>query len=311
MSPRIPTKALLLFSSLCVAVSAAAAQRSPPPVTISGTELHSLPSKIVDDEFTVQVALPSSYGSGEKSYPVVYALDADLSFASLAGSVRMAAFAQEMPEVILVSQGYANPAVQRVMTSRSRDYTPIESAPPAAAGVSEESPPPTGGAPAFLRVLREEVIPFVEKTYRTTEQRVFAGHSYGGLFGLYALFHAPQTFDAYLLGSPSIWFGDEVSFDYEATYAEDKDDLAARVFFGVGFLEEVPGLPPSDRFLMVTNTRKMYQRLKQRNYPSLELELVLFDEETHMSVVPPLMGRGLRWLLRSEQTAAPTESGDD
>lgn len=154
---------------LAVVATCGLAAASPTPVTIDGTELHVFPSKIVDDELTLQIALPSSYGAGNQRYPVIYALDADLSFPTLVGGLRMAAFAQEMPEVILVAQGYANPSVQRVMDSRSRDYTPVVSTPPPGAGVNEEAPPPTGGAPAFLRALREEVIPFVEKTYRTSD----------------------------------------------------------------------------------------------------------------------------------------------
>jgi predicted alpha/beta superfamily hydrolase len=64
----------------------------------------------------------------------------------------------------------------------------------------------SGGAPAFLRVLREEILPFVEETYRTSEDRGIAGHSFGGLFAAWMLLEAPDLFRRYGLNSPSLWW---------------------------------------------------------------------------------------------------------
>jgi predicted alpha/beta superfamily hydrolase len=47
---------------------------------------------------------------------------------------------------------------------------------------------PTGGAAAFLRVFLDELIPDIERTYRTNGDRTYIGYSLGGLFGAYALF---------------------------------------------------------------------------------------------------------------------------
>ncbi len=302
-------RALTLVVGITFA-SALAAEEAPPPVTVPGSELHVLQSETIGDSFTLQVALPASYGSDpERRYPVVFSLDADMGFASMAGTLRMGTIGQELPDVILVAQGYAEPSVGRVMTSRSRDYTPIEAEPPAPIEGVDAPAWPTGGAPAFLEFIREEVLPFVDGRFRTNGERVFVGHSYGGLFGLYTLFHAPDTFQRYLIGSPSVWFGKEVSYQYEEAFAAKHDDLAAKVFFGVGFDEELPGAPQSEPFRMVSNTRKMHHRLAGRGYPSLEMEIVLFEEESHMSVVPALMSRGLRWLL--DPPAPPEASTSD
>ena len=85
-------------------------------------------------------------------------------------------------------------------------------------------------------------------------------------------------------------------FDLEAQLADRSEDLAARVFLGVGALEEGQGVPWMERFQMVTNVRSLEQRLNARRYPSLELTVHVFEDETHTSVVPAVVTRGLRQL---------------
>ena len=60
----------------------------------------------------------------------------------------------------------------------------------------------------------------------------------------------------------------------EEEFARSHQDLDERVFFSVGFLEELPGVPASETSRMVSNTRKLHHRLKERGYPSLRTELV-------------------------------------
>ena len=190
-----------------------------------------------------------------------------------------------MPEVIVVGVGYNVSSPSDVMALRTRDYTPTQtedadsaiaaSAPGLAATVK------SGGAGPFLDFLREELIPWVDSNYRTLPQvNTLVGDSYGGLFGLYALFHQPDTFTRYLIGSPSIWYGDEVSFEYEEAFARNHGDLLAKIFFSAGSLEEIPGVPESEEFGMVSNTFEMENRLKKRGYPGLKITSHLFDGET-------------------------------
>ena len=67
-----------------------------------------------------------------------------------------------------------------------------------------------GGAANFLRFIREELQPFIDKEYPTIpSDRGYFGDSLGGLFGLYALFNEPETFNRYIIGSPSIWWDEK------------------------------------------------------------------------------------------------------
>ena len=87
-----------------------------------------------------------------------------------------------MPPVILV--GGAN-------TQRYRDLLPW----PSRDGRG-------GQAERFLRVVNEEIIPFVEREYRTKGYRIMVGPQAAAEFGAYALMESPETFDAVIVENP-------------------------------------------------------------------------------------------------------------
>jgi hypothetical protein len=141
----------------------------------------------------------------------------------------------------------------------------------------------SGGAAHFLKSLREEIIPFIEAIYRLSPERGLAGYSYGGLFSLYALFHAPELFQRYFAGSPTM---NEQLFEYEEQYASAHRDLAAKVFITKGGLESDLHEP----------IRRMVDRLRSRAYPGLELQPQVFEGEGHSSGYAASVSRTLREL---------------
>ena len=118
---------------------------------------HTINSQAVGEERTILVQVPANYDRTDARYPVVYMLDAHApQNAMIAGLVEQQAWGGVMPEVIVV--GIQN-------TTRTRDMTPTPSDRQGA-----------GGAAKFLQFIETEVIPFVEKNYRTDPYRVLAGH---------------------------------------------------------------------------------------------------------------------------------------
>ena len=75
--------------------------------------------------------------------------------------------------------------------------------------------------------------------------------SLGGLFGLYTLFNQPDTFNRYIVGSPSIWWGDRAIMKDAEEFVASEKAPDAKVFMSVGALEERGGEDAS--FAMVTN----------------------------------------------------------
>ena len=255
------------------------------PVAISGTEKWQINSKAVDQEYQIFIALPAGYNSSDKIYPVLYLLDANGSFVMATGIVRIMQYAQEIPEFIMVGIGYPDEFSSQISNLRARDFIPTHVDPPSALTPSDSFPAMSGGAANFLKFIREELKPVIDAKYRTDPADAgLHGHSFGGLFSLYALLHHDGTFKRYMASSASIWWDDRVIMQDEQDYAAKNSALVARVFMSAGMSEG----------FMVTDMQEMATKIESRNYPGLFLKTFVFDGETHISVIPAAFSKGLR-----------------
>lgn len=259
--------------------------------TIPRTELHYLESSAVQATFAISVALPEEYSERDQTFPVIFVTDPYFVFGSAVESARLHTIDGHMPPAILVGIGYAGEQdTARIMKRRARDFTHTSSP----NHPSGESPPwfaevELGGADEFLTFLDERLLPFVEAEYRVSDDRTYVGHSGGADFGTYVLFHRPEFFDRYLVSSPSVWFDNEIVFEYEAEYAANNDRLPARVFMSVGGEESHE---------WVDGMRNLADRLRERSYVDFMVTTRVFDEMTHYSVWPVAMNRGLQSLFQ-------------
>ena len=267
-------------------------------VTLSNTEQHLISSDIVNDQFKISIALPKNYADTQQTYPVVFVLDANIFFGLVTETARLLQFGGQIVECIIVGVGYPDDAQH--MALRCRDYTPTPDDEGNQAWlnkISQGQKVPieykgSGKAAQFLAFLRRELRPYIQEQYRITpNDTTLVGDSMGGLFAMYTLFHQPETFKRYIVGSPSLYHEDNLTFDYEAAYAAAHDDLPATVFLSVGALEAI--FEPAFA-AMVSNVARMTEILTSRKYPGLELTTHIFDNETHHSVIPATMSRGLR-----------------
>ena len=146
-------------------------------------------SAIMNEDRKVLVHLPASYDTSSKSYPVLYLLDGTPAFLlemiAITNRLRNDGYAQEMIIVAIEN------------TNRDRDMMPV---------VAKDYPGPPG-AEAFLAFLEKELVPDIEKTYRTTQPRILQGKSLSGLFTVYALLARPTVFNAYVACSVG-WFAE-------------------------------------------------------------------------------------------------------
>lgn len=291
------------------------------PVVIPHSETRLLRSQFVPQEFQIFIALPPGAEAGKK-YPVIYTLDANGEFGIVTETVRLAGFgAPEIPPAVVVGIGYPVDGMAATLNLRTRDYTPTNDtafATYASALWGKGEVPTPGGAPAFLRFIKEELKPFIEKNYPVDPaDATLIGHSFGGLFTTYALFHEPGTFQRFVIASPSLWWDHQVSFEYEKAYAAKHKDLAASVFLSVGGLEStgelkkmIPKFPEAMKNAavgyydkngwpeMVELLEPFAKTLTGRKYPSLRVTSFVFPGETHSSVMPMIASRGLREVFK-------------
>ena len=260
------------------------------PVTLANTEVFDLASAIVGRSYRIYVALPRGYGDSSTAYPVLFAGDANASFGMVTEIARGLADAGELPDLLIVGIGYPTDSRDEIMNRRTGDFTPTYYN--AGVGIPGElSFPSSGRAGGFLRFIREELVPVIHTDYRTIPQdSAFLGHSFGGLFSLYTLFTFPDTFDRYIIASPSIWWDGRVILRFEEKYASEHTDLAARVYMAVGTLEGSS---------TVKDVLDLAEALEGRAYPGLSLTTHVFEDETHISVLAGTISKGLRSIYGS------------
>ncbi len=265
----------------CAAFASAAAAE---PYVVPNSQVIPLHSKQTGADYQLFVSLPLDYDKTRKSYPVVYMLDADYSFAIVRNVVQHFVEREDLPPMILVAIAYPGAATNRetYKKNRTRDYTPVY-APDG--GYGAEYQKVSGGAAKFRSFIATELVPMIERRFRVDrDDRTIVGHSYGGLFGTYVLLTEPKLFKRYVIVSPSLWYAKRVAFSMEETAAESGIRPQAKVFFGVGELESQ---------IMADDLTEMFRRLKNRNNRHLDMTLRIFEEERHNSVFPAAVTRGL------------------
>ncbi len=153
-------------------------------------------SESVKDSFSIFISLPKDYvKTKNQNFPVAYLLDANVYFDIVADAMK-----ENNSNAILVGIGYKDFIMMDSL--RNRDYTFPKALP-------QDSFPISGGADKFLSFIKSELLPYVDKTYRTDESnRTLMGHSFGGFFTLYALeqvmFEKKNSFKNYVAASPSL-----------------------------------------------------------------------------------------------------------
>lgn len=236
------------------------AQDAPVPVQLQ--------SKVMSETRTILVRTPASYARGGRAYPVLYLTDGERQIGHTAAVADFLAREGRMPEVILV--GINN-------TDRTRDLTPthVERTPFGAT-------PTSGGADRFLDFIATEVIPYVEKNYRTQPYRVFAGHSFGGLFAMHTFFTRPAMFNGVIAVSPTLTWDERYVYRRATEWMKSAPERPATLVMSVG--NEGEALDREfDALKALLATKK-----------SLAFEAVRFADEDHGSVVLPTHYAGLR-----------------
>ena len=291
---------LVLLAGLATSGAPLPAGASELPFHVPPRTTHTIQSKHVDQTFRIHVQQPVSRKDGSERFPVLYLTDSTggLAFSATVGILQLGA---DVERFITVGIGYPAEHGLGGMTLRTRDLTPTESqqssagapALPIEGVLPIESGKRSGGAAEFLAFIRDELQPLIDSEYPTVPgERAYWGDSLGGLFGLYVMFNAPDTFNRYIIGSPSVWWDDEVILDQAKKFAGSGKPLRARVFMSVGALEEVGG--ESAGFRMVTNVFRIEQALRAGEIPGLELQTLVIPDETHTSVIASNFVRGLK-----------------
>jgi predicted alpha/beta superfamily hydrolase len=207
---------------------------------------------------------------------VLYILDGDIYFQSMSGMVQFMSSGingnYQIPAFIVV--GIPN-------TNRIRDLTPTELTDlppgPVPPGLSE-----TGGGDSFFRFLNTELFPRIESDYRTMPYRALAGHSIGGLIGLYALMTQEHMFNAYLIMDPSLWWENKMLVAMAEDHFPTLNESTSSVYISSASLmadENAPSMAvDAERFSTIleeaatrTGLRSYWDYLEREDHGSIPL----------------------------------------
>ena len=239
---------------------------------------HSIISKALGEERTVLVRVPFGYERSTQKFPVAVMLDAHAPQNGMTGSIiESQAAAGVMPEMILV--GIQN-------TNRTRDLTPTRT-----------ERPDSGGTDKFLDFIETELLPFVEKNYRTEPYRVFLGHSLGGLTVVYTMITRPHLFGGYVAASPVLnWDNDLVIKKSEELFKANKK-FRKSLFISLGNEPEL------------TAGFNSYKDLLRKSAPDgLDADFEHWTDEDHGSIVMRAYLAGLRKTFSGWQLNAPVQN---
>ena len=244
--------------------------------SLYNTKAENIVSEIVADTFFILISVPDGYSSSNKRYPVLYVLDGDIAFGMAASISRYLQVGNNIPELIIVGIGYG--AINKSAgEKRRRDYRPTQ----------------TGGAENFADFLNKELMPYIDKNYKTIlGDRTINGYSLGGLFCLYTLFTRPESFSKYIIGSPNLSWDDYSIFRYEEDSPSKIEDKELTIFMSVGSEES------EERYFDPVDS--LITKIQERNYPEVIIKTNVFSGSGHLEGPPESLTHGLISVFKNE-----------
>ncbi len=225
-----------------------------------------LPSKELSETRTLNIYLPEGYNpDSATTYPVIYLLDgsADEDFIHISGLVQFCNFpwVDIIPKSIVV--GVAN-------VSRQRDFTY-----PSKIANDKQAYPikVSGGSPKFISFLDKELIPYINRHYKTSGNATLIGQSLGGLLATEVLFKHPQLFNNYLIISPSLWWDNGSLLAAGESSRVNAFPGVKNVFVAVGKEGEI----------METGARRLADMLSKQS--TIKSKFSFYEHEDHASIM--------------------------
>lgn len=184
-----------------------------------------LSSKKLKESREITIVLPASYDKNPaKKYPLLLLLDGDYLLDPFQGALTYGAYWDDLPEMILVGIS------QNKKNERESDCT-----------VDRITGLPEGKGELFYEFIGLELLPAIQKNYRTAPFKIIAGHDTTAGFLNFFLYKDQPLFDAYISMSPELALGMEAQiperlskitqplFYYQSTADGDMKKMKERI----------------------------------------------------------------------------------
>ena len=307
-------RAALALAGLLAAAGAAvpaAGEPAEPAVTVPRSTEWAMTSADGKRHYKLMMAVPAGPPPAG-GWPVIYVLDGNAFFGTVTEAVRLEAFLARYSPAVVVGIGYDTPDPIDIV-SRNYDYTPPTSAAP-----EYDDRNPTrlaGGAETFVTFLKTQLMPAVAaRASVDPRHQALLGHSYGGLFAAYAYIRHPGLFQDVIAVSASLWY----KKFFVPTLVAGAPKPAGRLLLMAGENEqrasadEVAMLGPQRvqalaALKQVDSARDLATALAARG---ADARFDMMPGETHASVVPGAISRGVRFFLKPPSAAPAPPKGN-
>jgi predicted alpha/beta superfamily hydrolase len=229
----------------------------------------SITSSVLKQNRKLTIFLPAGYDAPNAKFPVIYVLDATDRDQHTVPTARFLFLNGKMPGAIVV--GVIN-------VDRNHDFLPDS---------SKNNAPTGGGADNFLKFFRDELTPYIDKTFKTEPYKVLIGHSYGGVFTMHALLNDPDLFDAYIAIDPSFWYKSQMQVKSAQT-----EFLKSKNWNKLIFITGREGGGMKEMGII-----SMEKVLKSSAPKELNWKVVAYAQEDHGSVTFKSVYDGLRFIF--------------
>jgi len=194
--------------------------KSPDAANIVQTSIH---STILSEDRRVIIHLPRNYSKDTaQKYPVMYVLDGTSQDQHTADKIAVLSDAALIPNAIVVG-------LPNTRGNRERDQTP-----PYMRRQVDDEKSPYGAGDKFLSFIEKELIPIIDRDYRTSGYKTLSGNSRGGLFVLYSLMEKPFLFQARFCYSTPVWRFENLMVNKISEFLLSASGLNSFLYMSVG-----------------------------------------------------------------------------
>jgi len=223
---------------------------------LAQTKTISFSSDKLNEKRDLYVSLPASYEKDPtRHYPLLVLLDGDYLTGPFANTLNYGSYWDDLPEVIIVG-----------IKQNKNDQRAID------CGVDQVTGMPDGKSVDFFDFISLELIPLVQKEYRTTNFKIIAGHDTTAAFLNFFLYKDKSLFNAYISLSP------ELPVNMENVLPDLLNSSKIPLFY---YLSSANGDDPKTQ----ERIKNLNSKIKANSNPELNYKFEHFDDASHYSVV--------------------------
>lgn len=235
----------------------------------------SIQSTVLNENRKFIIKLPNGYNDSDKAYPVLYRLDGNLDlYFETVGIVNRLALTEELiPDMIVVM-------IEN--TDRNRDMMPTNTS-------FFKSEP---GAENFKIFIEKELIPHINGTYRTTNEKLLCGQSLSAIFTMYYFLTSPDSFDSFIACSGGFPECEEYFTNLTNDFLKTKQTKTRNIFLTHGLTDFLdPEGVIKEQLLNFTE--------KIESKENIVCKLKIYEDEGHVPFQS--LYHGLRFIYTTEK----------